>query len=368
MWITRQKLQDEPYAVRPVGVGRRVLLILLALLLPCVSVAQTSSPLILSGSVPQGAMVGVLAAGTDSVFVNRALATPGRAIFEGDVVQTDASGRARLDLLDFSTLHLAGNSDLRVARVVRATAERPATVILDMKQGVARMISGTPDRAEIALIRGAGAIASSRGGALDMVASTERLVTAMRSGSSSCRSASGQILTMSRSQRVCILSQGSIRPSTLSMAMKRVIDKRLSVPPSAIARAVSSSAFTHARTSSGAMPGEQRANTQTQSAFAATVPTNASKVASGGLSGFTPQGIFSRLTGGRGGQETSAAATPTNARQQPAQLTVQPITLTRSGDTLMAAEHLIGLDSLPLFGTGNGDFLDNGAQAPQNGD
>ena len=176
--------------------------------------------------------LGVFASVADGVWINEQRALPGMSIMPGDLMRTDASGRARLTFMRNSTLQLAGNTQVRVLTVVDATPSRSRVLVLSLDQGVGRMVAGDPAEPEIALIRGGGGGAVISGGTLDMVSSNQRLVTVMRSGKSSCRAANAVQLSMTEKQRACILSSGTARPSMLSAAMKRVIDERLSIPPS----------------------------------------------------------------------------------------------------------------------------------------
>ena len=178
--------------------------------------------------------VGVFVSGVDGVLINDQRALPGMSILPGDRVRTDASGRARLTFMENSTLQLAGNTQIRLLKVVEATQSRSRVLVLSIDQGVGRMVAGDPQEPEITLIRGGGGSAVIAGGTLDMVSSSKRLVTVMRSGKSSCQAANAAQLSMTEKQRACILSGGTVRPSMLSAAMKRVIDERLSIPPSTL--------------------------------------------------------------------------------------------------------------------------------------
>ena len=201
--------------------GRLTLGFVLALTLSQVSTAQPRTA--------EAAPLGALASGVDHVFINGTRALPGAQIFVGDEVTTDASGRARLTFLEASTLYLAGNSGVLLVQLAPATADRDEVLILDVARGVGRMVSGQD---ETVLVRGGGGGAFIENGTLDMVSSKGRLVTVMRQGRALCRAVNGAVLTMTDKQRACILAPGSVRPSMLSAAMKRVIDERLSIPPS----------------------------------------------------------------------------------------------------------------------------------------
>lgn len=201
------------------GLALTSLGLIAALVAPQESVAQSNNP----DAMP----LGVFASGADHVLINGTRALPGTEIFAGDEVTTNASGRAQLTFINASMLHLAGNSSVQVVKIAPAAGSRDEVLILDFAQGVGRMDAG-----ETVLIRGGGGGAFIEGGTLDMVSSNSRLVTVMRRGTSQCRAASGITLTMTDEQRACILARGTIRPSMLSAAMKRVIDERLSIPPS----------------------------------------------------------------------------------------------------------------------------------------
>lgn len=210
-------------AIVPVGLA---LGLFSALTQPQDSLAQSTR----SSEAPAGMFV----SGAESVRINDRRALPGMPIFTGDVVTTDASGRALLTFMDEATLYLAGNTQVQVQQIVAATESRSRVLVLAFEQGVGRMVAGDQDRPELALIRGGGGGATViEGGTLDMVSSNNRLVTVMRSGKSSCRAANATQLAMTEKLRACILSGGSVRPSMLSAGMKRVIDERLSIPPSA---------------------------------------------------------------------------------------------------------------------------------------
>ena len=201
------------------GLALMSLGLIAALVAPQESVAQSNNP----DAMP----LGVFASGADHVLINGTRALPGTEIFAGDEVTTNASGRAQLTFINASMLHLAGNSSVQVVKIAPAAGSWDEVLILDFAQGVGRMDAG-----ETVLIRGGGGGAFIEGGTLDMVSSNSRLVTVMRRGTSQCRAASGITLTMTDEQRACILARGTIRPSMLSAAMKRVIDERLSIPPS----------------------------------------------------------------------------------------------------------------------------------------
>ena len=205
MRITRPKLQDVESKARMQRLSRPWLLTMMLWAVGLVVLSLVSFSKLNAQSLRStAAQAGVFVAGVDSVYINRRVATPGQVIRAGDVIQTDASGRARFIFLNNTTVHLAGNSELKVDRAIAASSSRPATLIVDMNRGMGRVIAGDRRQREVALIRGGGSIAAIQSGALDMVSSNGRLVTAMRSGSASCRSSSG----------------------------------RMSVPPSALARAI----------------------------------------------------------------------------------------------------------------------------------
>lgn len=231
----RPNLQNQKWKLERRGLSR--LLGLLVVLSAGVTLGLISSLMQTTASTAQTTRssdtpTGIFASGADGVLINRQPAVPGMSIKPGDTITTDASGRARLTFMDNSTLYLAGNTQVQFLKIVDATQTRAQVLVLSIDQGVGRMLAGDQAQPEITMIRGGGGAAVIEGGTLDMVSSNKRLVTVMRSGKSSCRAANSAQLAMTEKQRACILSGGTVRPSMLSAAMKRVVDERLSIPPS----------------------------------------------------------------------------------------------------------------------------------------
>ena len=202
-------------------------------------------PLLMPGTLPPLAQpspavtsaLGHLTAGVAAVEINELPAQPGATVDAGAVIRTDASGRAKFAFKPQATLQLAGNTELRVEQVVDAKDGRSSALVLEFNRGVARMVAGDGQTAaSIAVVRGGGGgLVLVEGGTLDLVASGRRLVAVLRSGRANCRGLSGDMLTMVAGQRACILSAGELRPSAMSPATDRVIDERLSFPPSSVA-------------------------------------------------------------------------------------------------------------------------------------
>ena len=199
--------------------------------------APGTLPLLAQSSPSANSAVGQFSAGVAGVEIDQLPAQPGATVDAGAVIITDASGRARFTFMQQATLQLAGNAELRVEQVVDAKDGRSSALVLDFNRGVARMVAGGDQTAEsIAVIRGGGGgLVLVEGGTLDLVASGRRLVAVLRSGRANCRGVSGDVLTMVAGQRACILSDGEVRPSAVSAATDRVIDERLSFPPSSVA-------------------------------------------------------------------------------------------------------------------------------------
>lgn len=76
--------------------------------------------------------VGVFVSGVDGVLINDQRALPGMSIMPRDRVRTDASGRARLTFMENSTLQMAGNTQIRLLKVVEATQSRSRVLVLSI--------------------------------------------------------------------------------------------------------------------------------------------------------------------------------------------------------------------------------------------
>lgn len=340
MRITRPKLQDVESKARIQHLSRPWLLTMMLWAVGLVVLSLVSFSKLNAQSLRStAAQAGIFVAGVDSVYVNRRVATPGQVIRSGDVIQTDASGRARFIFLNNTTVHLAGNSELKVDRAIAASSGRPATLIVDMNRGVGRVIAGDRRQREVALIRGGGSIAAIQSGALDMVSSNGRLVTAMRSGSASCRSSSGQIVTMTESQRACILAGGAVRPSVLSAAMARAIDDRMSVPPSALARAIQQPAPRLPATASLPTPTNTRSVSSTQTQLAKrSETTSAPAQASQPVETAEPELVA----------PTTIVSTAARDQAQLEDFQVEPVEVQDEGQSVAADEVIIDTPAEPV--------------------
>lgn len=213
--------------------------VMLVLTLTMTSLAQAQSTTPRLSSSAQGQLI----AAVDGVWVHQDRVQPGASVGAGSSIKTDASGRARFTFLHATSLQIAGNTELQVERLLSSgTDRRVRAVVLNITRGVGRLVvdgqSGEADTDEVAVIRSAdGGVVVLESGTLDVVASGNRLVAVMRSGRANCRGADAQMLSLDDSAQspVCVLSGGGVRPSLLSVAMDRVIDERLSFPPSSIA-------------------------------------------------------------------------------------------------------------------------------------